>query len=73
MKTDKLIEFKFIKSILYYEWAYLSLGLMQDDTPVLELWCDVDYEKNYNQYAYIFIRPEDCQLLIEAKKVTLMY
>lgn len=68
MKTNTLIEFKFIKDIFHCQWALISLGFMQDDTPVLEMWCDINDEKDYNLYAYAFIRPEDLKPFINSEK-----
>lgn len=68
MKTDKLLDFKFIEDIIYYDGPIISLGLTQEDKPVLEIWCDVDREKNFNLYAYAYIKEEDFESFINAKK-----
>lgn len=68
MKTDKLLDFKFIEDIIYYDGPIISLGLTQDDKPVLEIWCDVDREKNFNLYAYAYLKEDDFQPFINAEK-----
>ena len=68
MKTNKLIEFKFLEDIIDYEGPLLSLGLTQDNSPVLEIWCDVEKEKNLHIYAYAFIQKEDFNPFINGKK-----
>lgn len=68
MKTEQLLEFKFIDDLIYYDGPIISLGLIQDDSPVLQIWCDVNHEENYNLYAYAFLRKEDFQLFVDAEK-----
>lgn len=68
MKTDKLLDFKFLEDIIYYDGPIISLGLTQDDKPVLEIWCDVDREKNFNLYAYAYLKEDDFQPFINAEK-----
>lgn len=68
MKTDKLLDFKFLEDIIYYDGPIISLGLTQDDKPVLEIWCDVDREKNFNLYAYAYLKEDDFQPFINADK-----
>lgn len=68
MKTNKLIEFKFLEDIIDYEGPLLSLGLTKDNSPVLEIWCDIEKEKNFQLYAYAFIQEEDFKLFINCKK-----
>lgn len=68
MKTNKLIEFKFLEDIVYYDGPLLSLGLTQDNVPVLEIWCDVEKEQNFHIYAYAFIQEEDFNPFINGEK-----
>lgn len=68
MKTNKLLEFTFLEYILYYDGPLISLGLTQDNSPVLEIWCNEDREKNFNLYAYAFMKEEDLQPFIDAEK-----
>lgn len=68
MKTNQLLNFKFIDDIIYYDGPIISLGLTQENSPVLEIWCDVNREENYHIYAYAFLREEDFQPFVEANK-----
>lgn len=68
MKTNKLIDFKFLKDIIYYDGPIISLGITQENIPVLEIWCNVDYDKKINFYAYAFIKEEDLIPFINAEK-----
>lgn len=66
MKTNKLLDYKFIQDILYYDGPLLSLGILQDGTPVLQIWSDCTDE--YNLYAYAFMRPDDLQPFLNVQK-----
>jgi len=68
MKINKLIDFKFLKDILYYDGPIISLGLTNDNLPVFEIWCDENKENNINIYAYVFITHNDFQLFINFYK-----
>lgn len=68
MKTNKLINFKFLKDIIYYDGPIISLGFTQENFPVLEIWCNVDDEKKINFYAYAFIKEADLIPFINAEK-----
>ena len=68
MKTQKLLEYKFINELLYYDGPIISLGITKNNEPVLEIWCDTNREENYNLYAYAFMQPEDFQQFVDAKK-----
>lgn len=68
MKTQKLLEYKFIKDLLYYDGPIISLGITENQEPVLEIWCDTNREENYNLYAYAFMQPEDFESFVAAKK-----
>ena len=61
MKQNTLIDFKFLEDIMWYDGPLLSLGITQDDKYVFVVWCDVNYEKKFNTYAYIFLSDKDVQ------------
>lgn len=63
------IEFKFIEDIIYCDGSLLALGITDNNQPILIAWMDIDYEKNYNEYAYIFIKEEDLDLFLNEKKL----
>lgn len=68
MKTEQLLKYKFIKELLYYDGPIISLAITENNEPVLEIWCDTNYEENYNLYAYAFMQLEDFQPFVDAKK-----
>lgn len=68
MKTQKLLEYKLINELLYYDGPIISLGITENNEPVLEIWCDTNREENYNLYAYAFMQQEDFQPFVDAKK-----
>lgn len=68
MKTEKLLEYNFIKDLLYYDGPIISLAITKNNEPVLEIWCDTNYEENYNIYAYAFMQVEDFQPFVDATK-----
>lgn len=61
------IHFKILEDICYYDGPIISIGLDDDDNPILQIWCDqVDDTKNseghingYGIYAYAYMRKED--------------
>ena len=68
MKTDKLIDFKFFEDIIYYDGPLLSLGITQDNLPVLQIWCDINNADKYNLYSYVFINKDDLYSFINGEK-----
>lgn len=68
IQMNTQLDFKFIKDIIYYDGPLLSLGITQENNPVLVVWNDIDHEENYNLYSYIFIRQEDLYPFIHAEK-----
>lgn len=69
MQINKLLDFKFIKDIIYYDGPLISLGITQDNQPVLEVWNDMNRDENYNLYSYVFIQQEDLYPLINGEKL----
>jgi hypothetical protein len=63
---NTLLQFKFQEDILYFEGLLLSLGITEDNLPVLEIWCD--QEDEYNIYAYAYIKQEDLKPFINEEK-----
>ncbi len=59
MKTQQILDFEFLEDIIYYDGPILSLGITEKKEPVLMIWCDRDTEKNFNLYAYVYIREQD--------------
>ena len=68
MKTEKILDFQFIEDIVYYDGPLVSLGFSENNEPVLQIWCDVNHEENYNLYAYAFLNKEDFQAFVDAQK-----
>lgn len=68
MKTEQLLKFKFIEDIFYYDGPLISFALTEDNTPVLEIWCGLNREENYNLFAYAFLREEDLHPFLHADK-----
>jgi hypothetical protein len=63
---DGTIKFKVLEDIIYYDGPIISLGLLEDNTPVLME--ELGRDKEYGQYSYIFIQPEDLMPLLRCQK-----
>lgn len=69
MQKNNKLNFKFIQEIIYHDGPLISLGITEDNLPVLKMWLDVNREEKYNVYAYVFIREEDLLPFVNNEKL----
>jgi hypothetical protein len=60
-------KFQLLEDIIEYDGPFISLGITEEKQYVFEIWCDIDDEKKYNLYAYVYPRYHDMQLLLAGK------